>query len=139
MTSLRQDIFKYKDDHPREKPKEVISKFPGENEGSIRTYIKQWSKSNIPKTKGNIPKNNTKSTINPPQTEPSFIDDPDELLLSVAIRELNKPDPDPRWASILINCKKEKITNKGAAVDQFKSLPTQALVNLLNKSLQEEY
>ena len=88
-------------------------------------------------TKQIIPKSTNK---NPPQRkEPSFIDDPNELLLSVAIRELNKPNPDPRWASILINCKKEKITNTNEVIDQFKNLPTQALVNLLNKSSQEEY
>jgi len=80
----------------------------------------------------------TSTQKHPPQ-ETSFIDDPNELLLSVAIRELNKPNPDPRWASILINCKKEKITNTNEVIDQFKNLPTQALVNLLNKSSQEEY
>jgi len=81
----------------------------------------------------------TKSTKKNPSQEISFIDDPNELLLSVAIRELNKPNPDPRWASILINCKKEKITNTNEVIDQFKNLPTAALVNLLNKSSQEEY
>lgn len=73
-----------------------------------------------------------------PPVESDFIDDPDELLLSVAIRELNRANPDPRWASILINCKKENISNKEKVLDQFKQLPTQALVNLLSKSLQEE-
>ena len=68
----------------------------------------------------------------------TFIDDPDELLLSVAIRELNRPNPDSRWATILINCKREKITTKSEVLDQFKQLPTQALVNLLSKSLREE-
>lgn len=66
-----------------------------------------------------------------------YLDDPDELLLSTAIRELNKPNPDPRWATILINCKKEKITTKKDVLDQFKQLPTLALVNILNKSLRE--
>lgn len=76
----------------------------------------------------------------PPQNTPlQFIDDPDELLLSTAIRELNKPNPDPRWATILINCKKENINTKSEVLDQFKQLPTQALVNLLNKSLQKEH
>ena len=69
---------------------------------------------------------------------PNYIDDPDELLMNVAIRELNRPKPDPRWASILINCKKENITTKSEVLEQFKQLPTQALVNLLSKSLQEE-
>ena len=60
-----------------------------------------------------------------------FIDNPDELLLSTAIRELNKPNPDPRWATILINCKKEKITTKTEVIDQFKQLSIQARVNIL--------
>ena len=67
-----------------------------------------------------------------------FIDDPNELLLSTAIRELNKPNPDPRWANILINCKKEKITTKTEVIEEFRQQPTQLIVNLLNKSLQKE-
>ena len=63
-----------------------------------------------------------------------FIDDPDELLMSVAIRELNKPDPDPRWASILINCKKENINTKGADIESYRKLPNEVLASLLKKS-----
>lgn len=77
----------------------------------------------------------------PPQNTPQaprFIDDRDELLLSVAMRELNKPNPDPRWANILISCKKEKITTKTEVLEQFRQQPTQLLVNLLNKSSQKE-
>ena len=87
-------------------------------------------------------KKGEKKTITLGQGKPSnkeFIDDPDELLISVAIRELNKTNPDPRWASILINCKKEKITTQRADIEQFKQLPTKALVSLLSKSSQEEY
>lgn len=69
---------------------------------------------------------------------PKIVDDPDELLMSVAIRELNRANPDPRWASILISCKKEHITNKSEVLDQFKQLPTKVLVTLLSKNLQEE-
>ena len=93
----------------------------------------------------NKPLNTTKTpkkTITLGQGKPSttsFIDDPDELLLSVAIRELNRENPDPRWASILINCKKEKITTQRADIEQFKQLPTKALVSLLSKSSQEKY
>lgn len=81
--------------------------------------------------------NKEKTTSANPPTE-QFIDDPDELLMSVAIRELNKAKPDPRWASILINCKKENITNKNLVLEEFKQLPTKALVSLLSKNLQEE-
>ena len=78
---------------------------------------------------------------NPPQIEKRndvFIDNPDELLLNTAIRELNKPNPDPRWANILISCKKENISTKSEVLEQFKQLNTQTLVNLLSKNLQEE-
>ena len=81
-----------------------------------------------------------KKSIPPQNTEEArFIDDPDELLISVAIRELNKPNPDSRWANILISCKKEKINIKSEVLDKFKQLPTKALVSLLSKSSQEEY
>ena len=86
-----------------------------------------------------IPKSTQKPAIHsPPQEITAFIDDPNELLMSVAIRELNKPDPDPRWANILIACKKENITIRNEMLDQFKQLPTKALVSLLNKNLPNE-
>lgn len=113
----------------------------------LRKYKVSLSRSNYDKIKsvrkknkkGKISKKKTKSI--PPQDTtqqaPPFIDDPDELLISVAIRELNKPNPDSRWANILIACKKEKITNKTDVMEQFRQLPTKALVNLLSKNLQE--
>ncbi len=69
----------------------------------------------------------------------AFIDDPNELLLSTAIRELNKPNPDPRWANILISCKKEKITTESEVIDQFKQQTTQTLVNILKGFSQTEH
>jgi hypothetical protein len=87
-------------------------------------------------TKKPIPKSTHKPS--PPLENTSFINDPDELLMSVAVRELNKPAPDPRWANILINCKKENITIKNEMLEQFKQLPTKALVSLLNKNSPEE-
>ena len=89
------------------------------------------------KQKTNNKKNRASQPISPKLDTPQFIDDPDELLMSVAIRELNKPNPDSRWANILIACKKEKITNKTNVMDQFRQLPTKALVTLLSKNLQE--
>ena len=88
-------------------------------------------------TPTNLQKNIRSSQPNAP-LEHTFIDDPNELLYSVAMRELNKPDPDPRWANILISCKKENISNKNESVDQFKQLTTKVLVNLLNKNSQGE-
>ena len=82
-------------------------------------------------------KTRSSQPISPPNIL-RFIDNPDELLLSTAIRELNKPNPDPRWATILINCKKEKITTKTEVIEEFRQQPTRLLVNLLNKSSQKE-
>ena len=51
-------------------------------------------------TKQKIPKSTNK---NPPQgIEETFIDDPNELLMSCTMRELNKPDPDVQWGRILL-------------------------------------
>lgn len=75
----------------------------------------------------------TKSNNKPPTNPPQFIDDPDELLMSVAVRELNKSNPDPRWASILINCRKENISIKSEVIDQLQKLPTKALTEMLRK------
>ncbi len=44
---------------------------------------------------------NKTNSANPP-LEQNFIDDPVELLTSVCKRSLNKPNPDARWASILL-------------------------------------
>ena len=85
-----------------------------------------------------IPTSTNKRQFIPPQDENGFIDDPDELLISVAIRELNKPNPDPRWASILLGCKKENVQLRTQRLESFKNLPTTALVNLLSKNLPEE-
>lgn len=63
----------------------------------------------------------------------NIIDDPDELLYSVSIRELNKHNPDPRWASILISCRKEKIKLKDEVIEQLQKLPTNNLVEILKK------
>jgi hypothetical protein len=75
----------------------------------------------------------SQSSFIPPEENMAFIDDPDELLMSVAIRELNKQNPDPRWASILINCKKENITTKTEVIEQLQKLPTKNLTEMLKK------
>ena len=108
---------------PHTKCKECKREFNFEVNDPDKTIIEKVSKTKKP----------SQSYI-PPEND--FIDDPDELLMSVAIRELNRANPDPRWASILINCKKENITNKGADIESFRQLPNQVLANLLNKSKQ---
>lgn len=127
----------------------ILEKFPNIKLKEAQKEIPSLTKPNFYKIRRqylgieskpkNIPGIKKKKSIPPQNTTLAFIDDPDELLLSTAIRELNKPSPDPRWATILINCKKENINTKSEVIDKFKQLPTQALVNLLSKSLPEEY
>ncbi len=79
----------------------------------------------IPKnTKPTLLKKKAKDHLNPPEIS-DFIDDPDELLMSVSTRELNKKNPDPRWASILISVRKENIgksKREGNIRSKFKSM-----------------
>ena len=108
--------------------------FPKGNQSTIRSY-KHRCKNNRSTHATDVATNNksrnssrniTKSI--PPNTEFSqipFIDDPDELLMSVAIRELNKPKPDPRWANVLITTRRENIglsKKEGYIQSKFKSL-----------------
>jgi len=141
MVTTKELLLNIFEKFPNIKLQEAQKEIPTLTKANFYKCRRQWLKSKSPPkiTKSKQSTKNTKSTKKNPPQEISFIDDPNELLLSVAIRELNKPNPDPRWASILINCKKEKITNTNEVIDQFKNLPTQALVNLLNKSSQEEY
>ena len=106
---------------------------------------KQFSvKKYLNKTRKNSTKDTSKSNFVPPQTKittpperaqtPSpIIDDPDELLYSVAIRELNRAQPDPRWASILIQCRKEIGKRKDEMINTLQKLPTKQLIEILEK------
>ena len=122
-------------------PQLTYEQLAKKNDCSIRTVYRALDVK-IPKNNNdNMTKTNVKKKSIPPQDTTQalqFIDDPNELLLSTAIRELNKPSPDPRWATILINCKKENISTKSEVIEQFNQLPTQTLVNLLSKSLPNE-
>jgi len=69
-------------------------------------------------------------------TSLEFIDDPDELLMSVAMRELNRPGPDPRWASILISVRKENIgksKKEGNIRSKFKSLNIKDIAQIISQ------
>ena len=82
-------------------------------------YSVKKKKKIVKKVKNKIKKSNKNSQ------PPNFIDDPDELLMSVAVRELNKPNPDPRWANVLITTRKENIgqsKKEGKIRSQFKSM-----------------
>lgn len=123
--------------HPNEKNAFYYAHFPTENESTIRQYKSRAITLRSQKRK-KVTKKVSRSTANNSSDEKQFIDDPDELLYSVAIRELNKQNPDPRWANILISCRKENITTKREVLEKFKNLPTQTLVSLLKGNLQEE-
>ncbi|KKM87859.1 hypothetical protein LCGC14_1264610 [marine sediment metagenome] len=72
--------------------------------------------------------------LNTPPTD--FIDDPDELLMSVATRELNKENPDPRWAGVLISVRKENIgvsKKEGNIRSQFKSMNIKDIAKILSR------
>lgn len=77
-----------------------------------------------------------KKSIPPLKTNTTFIDDPDELLLSVSMRELNKPDPDPRWGNLLIAVRKEQLgTSKkeGNIRSQFKSMNIEDIARIISE------
>ena len=111
------------------------TQFPKAKKTTIRSYKYRCKKEyETPvATKKNKPKSTTKPSTptSPPLVD--FIDDPDELLMSVAIRELNKANPDPRWASILINCKKENIIHKDEVLNTLQKQPTRNIVEILQK------
>ena len=114
-------------------------------EGLKKDNFYKIKRENKPKNKQkNKPRGSTQrgnaaySSSNAPPSHPhAFIDDPDELLMSVAKRMLNMPNPDPRWATILINCLKENIQDKNEVSEQLRNVPTQSLVNILKKSSQD--
>ncbi len=88
----------------------------------ISTQKTQKESSSQIKEKKKIRSSQPKSPTN---KETQFIDDPDELLMSVAVRELNKPNPDPRWANVLITTRKENIgfsKKEGNIQSKFKSM-----------------
>ena len=79
-----------------------------------------------------IKKSKPLGVSDPPTT---FIDDPDELLLSVSMRELNKPDPDPRWGNLLIAVRKENIgisKKEGKIRSKFKSMNIKDIAMILS-------
>ena len=74
----------------------------------------------------------TKNVSNPLSTD--FIDDPDELLYSVSIRELNREQPDPRWANILLSCREKIHKTKKQRQEALQNKPTDKLLHMIEKS-----
>ena len=110
-------------------------------EGLKKDNFYKIKRENKPKNKQkNKPRGSTQrgnaaySSSNAPPSHPhAFIDDPDELLYSVAIRELNRSQPDPRWANILIQCREKIGKHKTEVLDQLQKQPTRVLTEMLKK------
>ena len=68
---------------------------------------------------------------------PNFITDPNELLMSCAMRELNKSNPEVRWATILLNVldKTKQLQTKTSSdtLSKLKQYSTQEMINLRKK------
>jgi len=96
--------------HPGKSNSFYYRQFPKGNQSTIRNYKYRCknAKNTVAThdaTNNKITKSNPKQ---PPQVEglatppTDFIDDPNELLMSCATRELNKANPNVRWANILL-------------------------------------
>lgn len=88
------------------------TQFPKGNKNTIRNYKFRLRKQNNIMATGDatpkkriIKKSPAQKSANSDTS--SFIDDPNELLMSCAKRALNKQDPDVRWGTILVNILKE--------------------------------
>ena len=139
--SLRQQVKGYIEKHPNASNNDLKDEFPDDNWNSVRPYANEFRKAGIKTVSSDIsPKQKiTKSNNKPPTNPPSFIDDPDELLMSVAVRELNKSNPDPRWANVLITTRKANIgqsTKEGKIRSRFKSMNIKDIAKILSEKPQ---
>lgn len=82
--------------------KSLWKKAKGNDHGNNGNNTKSNEK---PQTPGKTTNKGGSHSKSPPTG--SFIDDPNELLMSCAKRQLNKEDPDVRWGTILVNILKE--------------------------------
>ena len=144
MTTLKELVIRQLEVDPDISLKACISVVPGLKKSNFYKIKKEWKLGSGQVDKKKKPRGSTQrgnadySSSNAPPSHPhAFIDDPDELLMSVAKRMLNMPNPDPRWATILINCLKENIQDKNEVSEQLRNVPTQSLVNILKKNSQD--
>lgn len=132
--SLRQKVFNYLDKNPTADRMKSIEAFSEYSANSVRTYFTQYYKI----LKENISQNISQQRSGPIKDNGSpdhpYVDDPDELLMSVAIRELNRPNPAYQWANILLNARKQKITIQGDE-KQLQRLSITSLVSKLKEKL----
>ena len=146
MTTLKELVIRQLEVDPDISLKACISVVPGLKKSNFYKIKKEWKLDSGQVDKKNKPRGSKTrrgnadyssddiATLDSPHP---FIDDPDELLMSVAKRMLNMPNPDPRWATILINCLKENIQDKNEVQEQLRNVPTQSLVNILKKNSQD--
>lgn len=116
---------------PKRDNKFYYQQFPEGNKNTIRNYkyrcgiIEKTTATHDATNNKKITKSNQKTPNQPPKQEKNIIDDPDELLYSVAMRELNKTNPNHQWARILIEVRKENISQskkEGKIRSKFKSM-----------------
>jgi len=91
-------------------------------------------------------KKGEKETITLAKGKPSnvvntdLIDDPNELLMSCAMRELNKSNPEVRWANILLQLldktKQLEAKSKSDVQSQLKQYSTSELIELRKKLIE---
>lgn len=104
---------------------------------------KQW-KDSLPKeytatTRSSPVRSKQPKTSNFAGEAQYYNDDPNELLKSCCIRQLNRPDPDVRWANVLLAIMTKtnelsKITDNGADTE-LSRLSTSSLVSKLKEKL----
>jgi hypothetical protein len=120
---------------------EASKRIEGLKQKTFNNVKSQWKKHNRdssgingkkPKTK-NIPE----KELNSPLT---FIDDPNELLMSVAMRELNKSNPEVRWASILLQMldktKQLETKSKSEVKSKLKQYSSSELIELRKRLIE---
>ncbi len=129
MISLRQKVFTYLKNTPTADNKDLKEVFKTESWNSVRVYKNQYYKEN--KISNVISPKETKVG---PSTPATFIDDPDELLYSVCIRELNKANPSPSWGNLLLSCREKIQKSKLERQSKLLQRPTDTLLSMIEKS-----
>ncbi|KKN03522.1 hypothetical protein LCGC14_1106890 [marine sediment metagenome] len=103
--SNKDKILKLSEEHPRW-TKERIALEIGCSLRTVQRHLPAMRPGGIVKTDNtndNINDIKNHDHLNPPEIDDStFIDDPNELLMSCAMRELNKPNPKVQWGNILL-------------------------------------
>ena len=129
--------------HPELGNEDYYSEFPDTPKGTIRYWKMKAPKginksptnpTNVDTTKKSIPPQNTA------QEAPTLIDDPNELLMSTAMRELNKANPEVRWANVLLQLldktKQLEAKSKSEVQSKLKQYSITELIELRKKLIE---